>query len=365
MDPNDETTPERDAIADAVIEGIESTGGEVAEDEAVEPVVPEQAQAQEGEEGQPSEAEEAADGKPAEAKPPEKPDDKPVEGKDTPEKDEAVEQEIADLKMKGKTADRFRELTSQVKELAPLREQLEKAGIKDVAELPAVVQKAQFADEHLAMVKETGATSEQYGQTLDYLALVNKAATGDVASAEKAYEMLLPELQALASVLGKEIEGVADPLTQHADLQQAVQDGDVTRKHALELAAARTRQAQGQQRQQQTDQQTQQQQAVDQGRQALNQWDASMANDPAYQARREQLSQLVAFIRETLPPDQWLPATQRAYAALPPAPAAAPDKPPVGAVPLRPTGLRQPLEQAEFDNPEDALMAGIKAASGA
>lgn len=270
--------------------------------------------------------------------------------------------EAASLGLGHKASERFHQLTDQVKQLAPYREALEKIGIKDPAQIPALVDRAKIGEDMVKMVTDTGATAEDYGATLDFLGLMGQVRQGDRAAAEKAYEMVQGQVTELAKFLGKEVPGVHDPLQDHADLAEAVDAGDITRKHALELAAARAQQ-QAQQQRQQLEMQTQagaQEQAQAIG--WLQQYDAQMvAADPTYAAKRPILDALVKNIRATLPPAQWPQAVQSAYASIPaistaPAPAAAPSKPPPG--PMRPGGPR-PTMIPQFDDPMEALNFGL------
>lgn len=279
--------------------------------------------------------------------------------------DKAVEDEITALGLKERSAARFRELTGEVKELAPLRDALKTAGVEDITELPRLVERAKAADDIVGMVMETGATSEQYGMTLDYLRLANQAARGDRKAAEQAFELMQGEMQVLARVLGREIPGIHDPLQGHADLQAAVEAGELTRERAAEVANARYQTQATQQAQQTQAEQQRAQFEQQQGVQQLVAFDTQMQADPAYVAKRPILNAMVANIRATLPPAQWLAATQQAYATIPdvPAPVAAPSQP-AAPTPVRPSGPTGSLKPATFDSVEDALEFGLKQAAG-
>lgn len=264
-----------------------------------------------------------------------------------PVKDEAkpdpkdVETEIADLGIKTpKTADRFREMAGEIK---TLHGALEAAGIKDVAELPQLAEAARMGQEIVNDWASLNVTPDQYAGYLAYAQQVNAIASGDVAAAQSAFATIEREYMALAQFLGKDVAGGADPLANHPDLQEEVEDGDITRKRALELAAVRTQDAQRQTAQQTNTQATQQAQAVKAGESELVAWDQQMfAADPTYAAKREALSAQVAVIRESLPPSKWLDATKRLYAALPaPAAPAAPAKPTPS--PMRPGRAAAPM----------------------
>lgn len=281
----------------------------------------------------------------AEQEAPEQEDEKETEAA-APEKD--VEAEISDLKLGERSAARFREMSGEIREL---RSALEQAGVKDVAELPAMLQKAKTADDLVAMVMETGATAEQYGQTLDYLRLVNGALAGDREATEKAFAVVEKEYKALAQALGRKVDGV-DPLDGHDDLRAKVEDGYLSEDDALEIARARAHQAALQTQQQTMQQQNQQQQAVEQGRNALAAWDQQMLQaDPSYASKRDALSAQVAVIRAQLPPDRWLQATQQLYATLPNLQPAVPAKPAPG--PVRPRAT--PALRRDFETPEEAM----------
>ena len=281
---------------------------------------------------------------------------------EAPQPDAETETEIAALGLKERSAERFRELNTKAKELAPIQEALKTAGIEDIAELPKLVERAKVADDLVGMVMETGATSEQYGMTLDYLSLANKAAKGDRKAAEQAFTMMQSEMQVWARMLGKELPGIHDPLTEHADLLQAVERGEVTREYAVELAGQRGQAAIHQHAQQQSQQQASAQQEQSQALQSLVAYDAQMAADPNYAAKRPMLNAMVANIRASLPPSQWLAATQRAYASIPDVPAPTPR--PAPAAPARPSAP-QALAPTTFASIEDAMDFGIKQASAA
>lgn len=303
------------------------------------------------------------DGKPI-AKPEDKakPDEKP-----TPDADAVAE--AKSLGLKDKANERFVEMATTIKTLAPMKEALDKAGIKDIAELPKMVERAKAADDMISLVMDTGADAEQYGKTLDYLGVLNKGLKGDKAAAEQAWAMVLDETKSLAELLGKELPGVVDPLAAHPDLQQEVADGDLKRERALQIAAERSQSklstAADQQQRAATERQQAEQRALDQGVASLRQWEADKVTDPAYLAVRTALSEEVAKIRSQFPPAQWAAATELAYRAIrsqatPAAPSSPSRKPPVG--PMRPGMAPANLHQTTFDDPISAIDAGIEAA---
>ncbi|MCU1123479.1 hypothetical protein JAK34_15690 [Stenotrophomonas maltophilia] len=317
---------------------------------------------------------------PADGQPPAQPqegappaDDQPAAAtEDEPQPDADTEAEITALGLKEKSAERFRGMAAEIKELAPLREAMKAAGIEDVARLPELVQRSKVGEDMVQMVVETGASPEQYGMALDYLGLIGKAQQGDLVAAEKAYEVMGKEYAALAKMLGKEAPGIHDPLANHQDLRAEVEAGDLPRARAVEIAGQRDRAAYtGNVERQRTESQQAAEQAEQRGIQWLQQFDAEMAQeDPSYAAKRPQLNEAVRQIREQYHPSEWAQRTALAYARIQaPAPAAAPSvAAPVAPVqprpgPVRPSGPRPAMDPTTFASPMDALEYGIQQAT--
>lgn len=286
---------------------------------------------------------------------------------DKPQPDADTEAEITALGLKDKTAERFRALAGEVKELAPIRDAMKAAGIDDVSRLPELVHRASVGEDMVKMVSDTGTSPQQYEMALDYLGLISKAQRGDMSAAGQAYEVMSKELAVLAQMLGKEVPGVHDPLAAHADLLAEVQSGDLPRARAMEIAATR---AQGAYTSSAQRQQEQARQATEQARQAafagLQEYDAEMkATDPTYLAKRATLHGQVNEIMAKYPPHEWERRTAIAYARIQ-APAtaapAAPAQPRPG--PMRPNGP-QPTMAPAFDDPMKALEFGIEQANNA
>ncbi|GAB1407677.1 hypothetical protein MASR1M8_15960 [Thermomonas brevis] len=274
---------------------------------------------------------EEASTKPEEPEPePEQPEGEPAKAEGEPEPPAPdAEAEIKSMGLKDRAAERFREMSTEIR---TLRETLETAGVKDLAELPTLVQRAQYADQLMQDIVDTGATPEQYSKSLSYLADVHAAASGDREAAERAFETLLPEVQALASLLGKDIAGVADPLAQHEDLAEAVENGEITRQYALQLAATRAQGQVQQQRQQQTRQQQEAQAAVQQADEALRAFDMQMQQVPGYAHKRPILDAQMQMVRQNVHPSRWVEAATAILARIPdiaPPPAPKPTPGPV------------------------------------
>jgi hypothetical protein len=264
-----------------------------------------------------------------------------AEAAPAPEADPVAE-EIAALGLKEKSAERFKELAGKVKELSTERETLQAA--------------AQRAEQWEQMVTSTGATPEQYSSALGYLSAIN---SGDPAAMGKAFDAMLGELQWLGKTLGREVTGLVDPLQDHADLAEAVDAGDMTRKAALEVAQARVTLARTAEQAGKVQQQTAAQQAQAQAVAAVNALDQRLQADPLYAAKMQAMQQTGAFawIKDNLPPEKWAAAIEREWqrttVAAPPKP-----RPAVGHVPLRPVRQSAPMHAAP-KNDLEAFELGV------
>lgn len=341
MDPNDTPTPtvEEQAVA-AMTEGVDAATPEPAP----EP---------------PPDTPSAPEGQTTPEPTPE-----PVPGEEAPKPEpEAQPDEIAaeadKLGLKGKANERFRDMAKEIKELSPVKELLEKAGIKDAAaELPKVLEKAKAADDLIGMIMDTGISSEQFGATLDYYKMLN---SGSLDGLDKAFDLLMGELQKLGKAIGREVPGAVDPLDDHADLKAQMEAGDLPRNLALEQVKLRARDRITTTRQEAEHTAAQAAAARDQGRIALNALGAELtAADPQFQAKAPYLMAALETITQALPPEQWAAAARQAYARIPAPPVAT--KPAPG--PMR-QGAQVPALAPVTDDPYAAMEIGIAQANAA
>lgn len=163
-------------------------------------------------------------------------------------------------------------------------------------------------------VQATGATPEQYGETLSWLALFN---SNDPKSQEKALELVENVAERLATLLGKE-RTVGDPLAAHADLKDAVAKGQVTAQYAKEIARTRNGQTFRQElTTQATTQQQQQAQAAQEltaARNDLSTLEVTLkASDPQYEAKKAILVPALKPVFAVIPPSQWKDKFMEAY----------------------------------------------------
>jgi len=369
--PNDaETLNPADAVMAAMDQGIaEATPEQDAT--PVEPVEPTDAAGEGAPEGDGGEPVATADG----TTPPkdgETPADPTPAEEDPAAKDAA---EADSLGLKGKSNERFRELTAEVRELSPLREAMKEVGYTDVRQAAEALGRVRTADDIVGRLVDTGSNVEQFDKTLEYLGHVNRGMRGDRAALKAAWDLMAPEVTLLVQTLGIDPSSLADPLAGHDDLIDEVESGNLTRARAREIAATRkqneiadsARKAEAQQHETVQRQQQEHAQAVASGKQALNDLGARLsAADPAsFQARGPALKAAIADIAAKYPPSEWVARTLEVYATLPVPTAAAPAAraPAVGHVPVRPTGGRPHLEPAVYEDPMDALNAGIAAGS--
>lgn len=299
-----------------------------------------------------------------EAKPAAKPEAKPA----TPARDDAVEKEIKDLGIKEAAQARFRELSARAKEGEQLRVQLKELGIEDLSKLPETVEQlrhqATRAVEWDSTVQSTGASPEQFGAALGYLALIN---SGDPGKMKQAYDAMQTEQAWLAKQLGLTAPGY-DPLDEDPELKQKVADGLVPREVAERTIAAEraaklreTRQA----RETETEKQAREyREAVQAATQEIAVLGTQLkAADPVgFPARLAAITPGIRVIQAKLPPSEWPSAIKELFDETP-APTPVP-RPRVGNMPLRPAGHAAGNMQRKPTNDMEAFEAGLAAASG-
>lgn len=252
---------------------------------------------------------------------------------------DAIDAEIKDLGISNeRTQKRFRELSERAAEVEALRPEAERG--------------RQWEE----TIKSTGADPQQMGNALNYLAAINSR---DPAAMAQAYDFMQQEMAWLAKELGRPAPGY-DPLAEYPELAKQVADGDMTKAAAEELI--RTRRASALQQ----DSQQRQRQAMEQSHAATQAQEQAMqdvqalgaqlrAADPQhFDAKFKAIQPMVAVIQDSLPPQQWAAAIQKAYLAAP-APVAPPvQRQPAAAPnnPARATGVdlsKAPTKENAFD----------------
>lgn len=208
--------------------------------------------------------------------------------------------------------------------------------------------------EVLGYIKDTGASPQQFADSLTYLRLVNSPNPADK---EAALGIMQREIAALARIIGKPVPGV-NMLEGHDDLIADVGAGRLSMERAAEIAAGREQRAFQQRQAQGAQQHDQETQAMAQARTAaknqLDALDTTLRRDPDYARKRPIVVAQMKPIFAQLHPSQWAGAFKNAWDALgtlPPA-AARQAAPAAGKVPAN-TPLRP-------GNPAGAAIAAPK-----
>jgi hypothetical protein len=252
-----------------------------------------------------------------------------------------VDAEVAALGLKEKAAARFHELAAKAAEAEQLR---------------VAAERVQQWEERIVA---TGATPEQFAQSMGYLTLLN---SGDPANIERAFQMIEGEYHALARALGKPVGDAYDPLADHPDLAAKVANMDMDRETALEVAGLRAqsklREASEQTRTRQDDLARSQ----EQGRRELAELEQELRSaDPAgYQSRLQALTPALQEAVRTLPPNRWAPFARSLFASTP-ASAPQPIVPQQVVTPMRAT-VPGGAPVRKVENDADATLAVMLAA---
>lgn len=208
------------------------------------------------------------------------------------------EQEEAEL-LEGVKSDRGRE---RIRQVFAERKQLEQ-DINEVREL----------------ISSTKMSPDEFAQTLEYGRLIN---SGDEKDLRVALEMIESQREALYQKLGVEAPGV-DLLAGHEDLKNAVENLEITKERALELAkyrkADQIKQQQTQQQQQTIQQQAQYQKTVQDAAGAMEAYLSTRQHEVDHQARMDVIgnhfknpANLQEFVSK-FEPHQWPTAIKLMY----------------------------------------------------
>ena len=175
-------------------------------------------------------------------------------------------------------------------------------------------------DAILGVMEESRTSQDQLATYLDFNA---KITSGDPKQLEEALAMVEEQRALLYQALGREPEGAGvDLLKDFPDLVKQVEDEEITRKAALEIATARrernARQAAQQRREQQTSQQTQtaqqHKQAAEEALSGIEAWTAKLQkSDLDYKAKEDKLLAKLNHVMTKYPPDKWLETLQLLY----------------------------------------------------
>ena len=288
----------------------------------------------------PASTEAPAGDKPTEEEP------KPAEAKpDEPKTPEQEEAEVLEVVKSERGKERVQKVFSELK-----------------AKEAALVAKEAELDEIRTVIQGTGSNPDQLSQTLECLRLVNSGNPADLRVAAEMFEQWRAQIY---QQLGVEAPGV-DLLAGHDDLKSAVDNMEITRERALELAKLRKAEAERMQKtqaQQQSQQATQQfQQTVQTAAQQMEAYLSTRANEVDHQARMKVISDhfrnpanLQQFVN-TYQPEQWTSTIKFMYdnIQVPKATAAPRDPQPLRS---RPAALGTPSPAGS--NPIDRIASHI------
>jgi len=226
--------------------------------------------------------------------------EKPAEEAKAPEAEEAKapEAEEAEL-LEGVKSERGKE---RIKQVFAEKKQLE----QDIGE---------FRE----LVKSTGMSPQEFAQTLEFGRLMS---SGDEKNLRVALEMVEGQRAALYQKLGVEAPGI-DLLTGYDDLKSAVDNMEITRDKAVELAKYRKQQSDMQQHQQVQQQSIQEQQqyerTVQQAAGSMEQYLETRKNEIDHPARMKAITEhfknpanLQQFV-STYRPEQWAATVKMMY----------------------------------------------------
>lgn len=221
------------------------------------------------------------------------PGDKPGEG--APKTAEQEEAELLEGVKSERGKERFRNLLAERKAL--------ENDLREIREL----------------VSSTKMSPDQFSQTLEYGRLINSEQETDL---RVALEMVERERAFICQKLGIEQPGI-DLLSGHDDLKAAVDNMEMTREHAVELAKHRKRQADEQKVAQESQRiqsdRAQFQETVSKAAQTMEAYLTTRANEADHSAKMQMIAQhfqnpqnLQEFV-QTYKPDQWLATIKMMY----------------------------------------------------
>lgn len=175
-------------------------------------------------------------------------------------------------------------------------------------------------DTILGVMEETHTTQDQLAAYLEFNALLQSKDAKDL---ESALQMLEGQRTALYAALGREPEGGGiDLLKDFPDLKKQVDEEEITRAAALEIAKGRreraARQAEEQRQQQQQQQKTQtaeqRKQAGEKALADIEAWTAGLAKtDLDYKAKEDKLLAKLDGVLKSYPPEQWVSTLKLLY----------------------------------------------------
>jgi hypothetical protein len=175
----------------------------------------------------------------------------------------------------------------------------------------------QQTQEFFQAIAATGADPETFGRHVEVLRLMNSE---DPAEQRQAVKLLRAAADKVALETGETPTGM-DPLEGHDDLKEDVENGDISRERAVELATSRNRaKAEETRRTKSSELTTEQQQRkeeIDAAGAAMNELEQQLIkSDPNYYAKRDLIQKTLTAVVNELHPSRWLGAYKRVYESL-------------------------------------------------
>lgn len=194
-------------------------------------------------------------------------------------------------------------------------------------------------DDLRTLFREHHVEPERFSALMGYQRLIGE---GDLKGARAA---LFSELKKLSLEIGDHQEA-PDPLSDHEDLLSDVENASMSRERAIELARARSREAERTQREQQSRQATnsveQSRQVADRATSDIAAWAAELRkSDINFVVKEKQIVGLIDGIVQEYPPNLWLPTLKRVYDSMKAGPSGNGQAADAGVRPLRSSGGQQ------------------------
>jgi hypothetical protein len=276
-DENSESSTEEQSVVDAVLNELNDED----EQEQIPDEAPEQKQKQQPETDESSE----------------QPKEETPEATETNPEDELYSEPEG---LKPKAQERFRSLVEANKS----KDQELEESRNTVAEIQQTI-------------TNTGISPEEFGGLLDFARMATSQSPDEK---KQAFEIAKNEMQRLAKEIGVE-EGGVDLLDGHKDLQEKVENYELDRSDAVELANARRNQQRLAEQQQLASQQQQQnvnQQAdIQKSTEAISTFMVDrQKTDIDFEAKEKYLMGQVQSIQQQYPPNQWPSVVAQLYDAL-------------------------------------------------
>ena len=185
------------------------------------------------------------------------------------------------------------------------------------AKTSELVQATEAVSQIQKSVTESGLSPNEFATLLDYGKL---AVSQDRTQKEQALNFARSEVKRLSQDMGVEVEGV-DLLDGFTDLQDQVDNYELSRDHAVELANSRRVQQRTESQQQQDYQYQQQQQqnktsAQDAAKNIESFMDQQKKTDIDFDAKEKYLLNQVDYIQKNYQPSQWASVVSQLYNAV-------------------------------------------------